>query len=156
MGITRPCPCANPGCDRLVRPCVAWCCGECRRACQGYGTAGDDPTDHSDGCWVRHEQHTVTPVLRFLAAHPYLQPLVAEAEAAIWAQSPPPGTLTAPRLMTDPETGEQHLTLFIKFAGTAREAFALLTRVDEEWWLDAMPRARGLFNLNVEFVEEER
>lgn len=49
--------CKNPLCDRLVRPCVAYCCGPCRDGKLREGMkAGVEEIDHSGRCWVRHER----------------------------------------------------------------------------------------------------
>jgi hypothetical protein len=57
--------CARPECDRLVRPCVLWCCQSC---CDGRLREGMKPghkeITHSQDCWRRHEERMMGPQLR--------------------------------------------------------------------------------------------
>lgn len=57
--------CARETCDRLVRPCVAYCCELCRSGTLREGMKpGVEEIAHSDACWRRHEERTVGPALR--------------------------------------------------------------------------------------------
>ena len=52
----------------------------------------------------------------------------------------------------DPEAeGDDGLELHISGLVSADEALSVLDRLDEEWWLDALPLARGRLSITAEF-----
>lgn len=62
-------------------------------------------------------------------------------------------TEIALEVFTDPESDDgQKLFALIFTALPVDEALAQLERLDQEWWLDATPRAKGLLNFDVEYI----
>lgn len=62
-------------------------------------------------------------------------------------------TEIALEVFTDPESDDgQKLFALIFTALPVDEALAQLERLDQEWWLDAAERAKGLLNFDVEYI----
>lgn len=94
----------------------------------------------------RHAQ----AVERFLDRHPQLIDLIIEAHPHV-AQHFGPEVHVVLEVVRDPE-GETSEQLFAYISTTlpACEALACLDRVDEEWFLNQLDVAGGLFNFNLE------
>jgi hypothetical protein len=91
-------------------------------------------------------------VLGFLKVYPFLVPLILEAYGKI-AEYFGPYPNVVLEVVNDPEALDyQELFIFIRTNLPPREAFALLKRFDQEWWLDASDRAECLLNIDVEYV----
>ncbi|HKG27368.1 MAG TPA: hypothetical protein VKB09_17080 [Thermomicrobiales bacterium] len=85
----------------------------------------------------------------FLAARPHLVSVLREASERI-PGSFPPGTKASLDLVHHPEPGSRpKLVLRIQTPLPMTEALARLDRLDEEWWLDVLPLARGEMTLVV-------
>jgi hypothetical protein len=90
---------------------------------------------------------------RFLLKHDYLAAILSEAYKRIR-----PYFLTASLFLDvviDPEVAgdndTEQLVLTILTDLDVAEAMARLDRVDEEWWLGALPAARGKIAITLEF-----
>ena len=89
-----------------------------------------------------------------MTAHPYLEKLLLETHGKI-REYFGPGTPVALEVFTDYESsGEDQGPLFaiIQTNLTYCEASGLLDRLDEEWWLDALPRGEGNLIVSMDFV----
>jgi hypothetical protein len=88
-------------------------------------------------------------VAAFLAEHPFLLPLPRESYDRINEQFP--NARPVLEVVTDPEGADDfQLALFIHTRLAPEEAMANLERFDD-WWLDAMDRARGKLCITLEF-----
>jgi hypothetical protein len=85
--------------------------------------------------------------VKFLEAHPFLSPLVREAQVKI-KEYFPLSKLTL-KVFTDSE--DNYLTLLIATTLSVKEAIKKLDQFDEDWWMYNMDRARGKFSINLEF-----
>jgi len=89
-------------------------------------------------------------VERFLGRHPQLIDLLIEAHAHV-AEHFGPHVHVVLEVVADPEsdTGDQ-LFAYISTTLPPGEALGRLDRIDEEWFLDKLDVAGGLFNFNLE------
>jgi hypothetical protein len=87
----------------------------------------------------------------FLTTHPFLPPLLAEARDKIREQFPASRVFL--HVVHDPEdpTNSQ-LIAFIATDADPVTAFAKLQALDANWWLTAMDRAQGKFQITLEPV----
>jgi hypothetical protein len=91
-------------------------------------------------------------VSEFLHAHPFLVPLLVEAHDRI-AHYFEPSPEVVLEVITDPEAEDDHeLFVFIRTALPPDEAIRKLDWFDQEWWLEASPRAKCLLNIDVEYA----
>lgn len=119
-------------------------------------SARDEAASHSQVLERVAEAYTFRDapgVVRFLAAHPYLGPLLLEAREQI-DRFFPSSRKPAAALVTDPES-ENHEQIFVSIAecATAAELLKRLRAFDESWWLDALPRARGKLLIDIDTAE---
>jgi hypothetical protein len=90
--------------------------------------------------------------VRFVEGHPQLAVLLEEARARI-ADCFGSEVRVALELVTDVDSAnETELFALIPTDLPVDEASRRLSRLDEEWWLDAAPEAQGLLNIDVEHV----
>jgi hypothetical protein len=88
----------------------------------------------------------------FLENHPFLLPLLFEAYGKIRIYFEPYPQVFL-EVVTDPEVPEDiKLVAFIQTSIEPEEALKKLNRLDCEWWLQAMDRARGRLCIHLEFV----
>jgi hypothetical protein len=96
-------------------------------------------------------------VLRFLNEHVSLVPLLVEAYGQIEDHFPPSRLfldVIADPEVTGDEVGEldsEELILSIATQLDANDALDKLARLDNDWWLAALPRAEGKLCINLEF-----
>jgi hypothetical protein len=101
--------------------------------------------DGTEGYAVRDRE----TVERFIARHRFLVPVLDEARHAIAAVFGPE-TPVRLELSTDPEEGDTTLFARIETPLPIHAALDRLNRLSDDWWLDAMPAARGLLHVDVE------
>jgi hypothetical protein len=53
---------------------------------------------------------------------------------------------------SDPDNGNQELWVRIQTRMTPEEGLSILTRFDQEWWLDASSSSQNLLNIKLEYV----
>ena len=98
----------------------------------------------------RYTTPDIPAVLEFLNAHPSLEPLLLEAYSHIRADFP-----AAPlflEIFTDAEWPEdRQLLITISPLCPPPEALVQYRRLQQNWWLAAMPRAAGALALLVEY-----
>lgn len=90
----------------------------------------------------------------FLQAHPFLLPLLAEAHKKIAEhfELPLPAKPIL-EVITDPDSeGGQELYVLIPTCQPPEQALFHLDRLDQEWWLDVLPQARGRMTIDVEYL----
>jgi len=100
--------------------------------------------------WIEQAYHLQDrdEVLCFLEAYPFLVPLLLEAYDNIQAYFPD-SSLSLAVVEEADDTSEPQLVLHIRTPDTPEEAFMALNELDEDWWLDALPFARGHMFINV-------
>jgi hypothetical protein len=121
------------------------------------GTPGESPG--SVHLWIGpladlYQFRDYTRVEAFLTAHPYLEKLLLETHGKIREYFGQDAS-AALEVFTDCECdGEDEGPLFaiIQTNLTYCEASGLLDRLDEEWWLDALPRGEGNLIVSMDFV----
>lgn len=90
-------------------------------------------------------------VSTFLQAHPFLLPLLVEAHRKI-AEYFDPSAKSILEVITDLESeGGRELFVLVPTHDTPEEALSRLERLDQEWWLDVLPQARGKMTIDVEY-----
>ena len=90
-------------------------------------------------------------VTGFLKAHPFLVPLILEAYGKI-AEYFGPSAEVVLEVTTDPEAeDDQELFVLMQAQRSPHEALACLDRLDQEWWLDALPKAQCKMTIDVEY-----
>ncbi len=90
-------------------------------------------------------------VRSFLVQHSFLIPFLFEARVKISEYFA--DTQVALEVVTDPESvSDDQLVAIIVEASSPDEAFDRLERLDNEWWIDAVGRAKGKLCINVEFI----
>jgi hypothetical protein len=95
--------------------------------------------------------HRPLEVKEFLAAHPFLEPLLVEAYDKIGDYFGPQPDVVL-EVVTDPEAiDDRELFVFIRTNLPPEEALDRLDRLDQEWWLDAADQADGKLCIHVEF-----
>ncbi len=88
----------------------------------------------------------------FIDRHPFLTSLLERAPAAIQARFGPHAGLRL-EVLADPDAeGAEHLYLFVRTDRPFEEAYERQRQLDEEWWLDAMPEARAMMTVGIEFT----
>lgn len=87
-------------------------------------------------------------VERFLDRYDFLVPLLDEARVNI-ARVFGPETPAGLELVTDPEEGDSALFVRVETSLPPRSALDRLNVLFDDWWLDAMPAARGLVHVDV-------
>jgi hypothetical protein len=88
----------------------------------------------------------------FLQTHVYLLPLLVEAhkKVAEYFELPAKPIL---EVISDPESeGDQQLFLLIPTYHAPQQALFRLDQLDQEWWLDVLPQARGKMTIDVEYL----
>lgn len=90
-------------------------------------------------------------VAEFLRDRPFLANVAIEARIHI-ARSFGVGTRVLLEVVTDPEAGDQQLMVFIQTKLEAEQALATLDRLDQEWWLKALPKTGGTLCIDLEFL----
>lgn len=99
-----------------------------------------------------YEFRGYTDVSAFLRANPFLTTLLLEA---CWKVKEcfGRGVPVALEVFTDPEQGNgKELFALILTDLNPEEALRGLSRLDDEWWLEASPRARCLLNIDIEYL----
>ena len=93
-------------------------------------------------------------VLDFLGAHSYLMPMLVDAHERVTAEFP--GSRLFLRVATDPDNmGPDNTDGLVASIATnlePLEAIGRLDRIDDDWWLEAMPSTQGKLILDLEFV----
>ena len=93
-------------------------------------------------------------VVDFLATPPHLVPLLVEARPEI-ARYFGPETPVVLEVIPDREAeGYSDLFAFIQTALPTTEAAERLDQLDEEWWLEALDRARCNLTIDIEFIAQ--
>ena len=93
-------------------------------------------------------------VVGFLATHPHLVPLLVETRPEI-ARYFGPETPVVLEVIPDREAeGYSDLFAFVLTALPATEAAERLDQFDEEWWLEALDRARRNLTIDIELVAQ--
>jgi hypothetical protein len=88
-------------------------------------------------------------VRRFLGAHPFLLPLLEEAHDKIQERFPDSRVFL--QVVNDPEDpANTQVVAFVAADCEPLAAFARLQELDASWWLAAMDRAQGKFQINLE------
>lgn len=88
----------------------------------------------------------------FLRNNPYLSMLLLEAHEEIRKYFPT-GTRVALEIVADPEAQEdQQLFVVIRTRLSPRVAHTLLSVLDQNWWLDVLPRAKGKMEVSLERI----
>ena len=91
-------------------------------------------------------------VAEFLKAHPFLVNILLEAYPKVTAVFGE-GVMATLRLLDEPDFPcESELFGVIQTDLPPEEALRRLNALDEEWWLEASPRARSRLNFTVEYV----
>jgi hypothetical protein len=90
-------------------------------------------------------------VLRFVWEHAYLQPLLVEAHQHI-RECFPTAELVLDLLHDREVDGWEELAILIRTDLAVEEAGAALDRLDEAWWLDRLPDARGELSIDLQFT----
>ncbi len=88
----------------------------------------------------------------FVDRHPFLASLLERAPTAVATHF---GEHQGLRLevVADPDAeGAEHLYLFVRTDRPFEEAYERQRQLDEEWWLDAMPEARAMMTVGIEFT----
>lgn len=99
----------------------------------------------------RYDFRRPPEVSSFLQAHPFLLPLLVEAHEKV-TEYFEPSTKPILEAITDPEAEDsQELFVLIPTHDTPEEALSRLDRLDQEWWLDVLPQARGKMTIDVEY-----
>ena len=90
-------------------------------------------------------------VASFLEKHSFLTPLLLQAHEKIEEYFGPSNV--ALEVSIDPDDASyEELWALIQTNLRAAEAVGLLTKFDEEWWLDASVSSQELMNFNLEFI----
>lgn len=90
-------------------------------------------------------------VMSFLERNFFLTPLLLQANDKIREFFGPSGV--ALEVSTDPDDGNfQELWARIETNSAPEEALSILTRFDDEWWLDASASSQNLLNIKLEYV----
>lgn len=88
----------------------------------------------------------------FLRNNPYLSMLLLEAREEIRKYFPT-GTRAALEIVADPEAQEdRQLFVVIRTSLNPRVAHTLLSTLDQNWWLDVLPRAKGKMEMSLERI----
>jgi hypothetical protein len=91
-------------------------------------------------------------VCRFLDSHPFLIPLITEAEEQVARHFP--GQPLCLEVERDPESTSRQLVASIPHAGSVEDAIERLDRLDSAWWYNAVQRAQGLLCITVAYERE--
>lgn len=91
-------------------------------------------------------------VTAFLADHPSLPDLLVEASSQIARLFPLPQPLALEVFHNLEEEAEGILFVVIPTKLAPDEALRLLTRLEDDWLVDAVRRTGGRFNVNTEYV----
>lgn len=93
-------------------------------------------------------------VLDFLSIHSYLMLVLVGAHERVTAEFP--GSRLFLRVATDPDSmGPNNTDGLVASIATdlePLEAIGRLDRIDDDWWLEALPSTRGKLILDLEFV----
>lgn len=90
-------------------------------------------------------------VKEFLAAHPFLEPLLVEAYNKLDDYFGPQPDVVL-EVVTDPEAiDDRELFAFIRTSLPSHEALEKLDQFDENWWLDAGDQVDGKLCIHLEF-----
>jgi hypothetical protein len=92
-------------------------------------------------------------VERMTEGNPQLVPLLLEARQQIARVFGPDAPLVL-EVVPNPEASDAlpELFLYIQTRLSVRDAKEKLAQLDDEWWLDALPRSEGRLNLALEYV----
>ncbi|GAB4409007.1 MAG: hypothetical protein Kow00106_02340 [Anaerolineae bacterium] len=108
--------------------------------------------------WIRsmieplYEFRDHRAVSGFLQAHPFLLPLLVDARRKIAEYFELPA-MPILDVISDPESeGDQELFLLIPTYHSPEQVLRYLDRLDQEWWLDVLPQARGKMTIDVEYL----
>lgn len=94
----------------------------------------------------------IAQVKQFLEKHVFLTPLLLEASTKIKEYFRPSANL-ALEVPVDPEDGKyQELWIRIQTDVAPADALPLLTKFDDEWWLEASANSKNLLNIKLEYV----
>ena len=91
-------------------------------------------------------------VAKFLRDHPFLAPLLSEAYLEIEKHFGPSPSVFL-EVVTDPEATDDHMLYAL--IGTRlppEDALERLDRLDEDWWLGSLDRARNSLCIHVEYL----
>lgn len=92
----------------------------------------------------------------FLRNNDFLIPLLLDAHEEI-REHFDSGARAALEIVEDPEArGDQQLFVIVRTKFPPKVARALLAQLDQDWWLDALPAARGKMEIATERVATER
>lgn len=91
-------------------------------------------------------------VHRFLQIHSYLVFLLIEVYEKLLVYFAPLFAKPILEVITDPESeNDQDLFVLVPTQDSPAEALARLDRLDREWWLDVLHRARGKVTIDIEY-----
>jgi hypothetical protein len=84
---------------------------------------------------------------------PHLVPLLIEARQQVGRVFGPDAPLVL-EVVENPDASEAlpELFMYIQTRLPVQAARARLAQLDDEWWLDALPRAAGRLNIGLEYV----
>ncbi len=88
-------------------------------------------------------------IASYLLEFPELIPILREAPMVIKTYFKKASLVL--ELQTDPEDGSEILLLYIQTSLPVKEAYALLTKIDEIWWLEKSKKIGDLMCLHIEF-----
>jgi hypothetical protein len=109
------------------------------------------PLDLSDFLEQLYTFRDGATVRAFLARYPFLISLLLEASLKI--SSFFPEREASLQIITDPEAAaDEQLMVIIIETSSPEEVYDRLERLDSEWWIGAVDRAKGRLCINVEFV----
>ncbi len=90
-------------------------------------------------------------VLAYIEKYSFLMPLLLEAPEKI-KNFFPASELFLKVVIDREEPDWVELAIYINVSCVGKEAHEKLTRLDEEWWLDASDQAKSKLFINLEFV----
>ena len=95
-------------------------------------------------------------VRQFIREHSFLIDLLEEAPAKIQRHFGPNPKVSL-EVVADPESTEEDLELvaFVRTGMPVEQALGALHKLDEEWGLSAMTRAKGIFTIDVEYLGQK-
>ncbi|MRX54861.1 hypothetical protein GJU41_12835 [Bacillus idriensis] len=87
-------------------------------------------------------------VFSFLSNHSFLIPIIFEAYGEIENVFPDNIGLSL-EIIEDIDNGEEKL--FLKISSLSNNSYQLLDILDDNWWLDTMPKANFKMNIDLEY-----
>lgn len=115
--------------------------------------ASDWMVESSRSGWAQaYELRDREEVVGFVEEHPELKGMLAEAQTRI-PEHFGNDTAMALEVATDIDSeNAKELLLLIPVELSVDDAMARMSRLDEDWWLDGSVRAKGLMNVDIEYI----